>query len=191
MSDRREPGADWIADVAATAAAPAGLRARVEDSRGAAVKRRRRATGAAAAVTAVLVSALAALLAGPLGTQTTVADAAVAALRAPQAPAVADPYPGATGGWRATSAGRARVDGHRAVTAGYARGRLRARYLVVSGSRLAIPDGARRLQVGNRRYVLLRRGDVNIVAWRRPGADCVVVSRDASTAGLLELAAGR
>jgi len=194
--------------------APDALRARVEAER--AARRVPRRVGAlrvglagagalALAAAIVLVTGLlgggAGRLAGP-----TIARAADVALRPSRGPAPAEdprhpvlvragiaglrfPYWDDNFGLRAVSMHRHRLDRRDALVVEYRARGERVGYAIVAGRPLAVPDGARRVRRGPLPLAVLRRRGAVVVTWRRDGHTCVLASRQASVARLVELAA--
>jgi hypothetical protein len=199
-----------IRELAAPVRAPQRLRAAVAQerlARGAGrAGRHSRArplviAGAAAAVVLALVVVLAGGQAGSPGGS--VADAAQLALRAPTTVAPARTPDGylrisnggitfpdyANGhGWSAVGTRRDTIAGRTAVTVVYARGSRRVGYTIVDGRPLSVPSSARRVTYEGLDVAVLRRGDARYITWERDGHTCILATRAAGLAGLLELA---
>jgi hypothetical protein len=153
---------------------------------------------AAAAVAVVVAS-------GPGGTD---APSVSAAARAALRPAEAAPprvrgdgdlplavgtvrFPGAgtSGGWRPVGVRDDQI-GHRDVrTVTYTRRGRTAAYMVVGGPPLDIPQKARRATYEHLQSAILRDDGATVVTWRQGGHTCILISRDARAAGLLDFAA--
>jgi hypothetical protein len=197
---------------AASEPVPAALRASVEGLVG---KRRRDrrasrlvprlALGTATAVAAVAVALILVLGGGANGP--TVADAAELAALPPSGPAPAraertgaELAAGVEGvrfpdfrrvyGWRAAGMRRGSVDGRDATAVYYRKGGRRIGYVIVSGSALPQPSGAKLTVRRGVEYHALQAVGHPAVTWRRVGHTCVLTGT-ASRAELLTLASWR
>jgi anti-sigma factor RsiW len=205
----RQRRAVAAAKVLADEPVPDSLRAGVDERASARSRRGRRAGwrfapglaigGAAAAVAAILVVAIGGGPAGP-----SVADAARLADLPPSGPAparvdgsarlaigvegVAFPDLLRSHGWRAVGVRRGRIDGRDATAVYYAKGSRRIAYVIVAGSGLPHPAGARRSTRGGVEYRSLHIGGRPAVTWRRAGHTCVLIG-PISPGELLTLAA--
>jgi anti-sigma factor RsiW len=196
---------------AAAEPAPASLRARVEGSRGRRAPRRRRwrlvpslALGGAVAAAAAIVLALV-LTGGPSGP--TVADAARFAAAPPSGPAphplggsqaklaarvdgVVFPDLARAYGWRPVGVTRGEVNGRAATAVYYEKGGKRISYVILAGSALPSPSGAKTVE---RRGVPFKALEVNghpTVTWQRLGHTCVLTGAT-SRSQLMKLAGWR
>jgi hypothetical protein len=189
----RERAAVEVLQRAATEAAPARLRMRIEAQRASRATPRRLTPAYAVAAGALACAVAAAVLLLPGGTpgSPSVSQAAQLALRGPSGPApAADPSdPGmklsqrlqglyfpnwsATLGWRPTGVRTDQLGGHRAVTVYYERHGMSVAYTIVGSPALA-PPSTPVTHIG--RFVLQRLsvGGRAVVTWRRAGHTCVI-----------------
>lgn len=179
--------------------AEARLRSRPAPSRGA----RAAAVAGAAAVLAAVVIALVVLVPGSGESVPTLPDAAAAGLRAPTAPAPARrdartldlavgdvAFPAGTpGAWRPVGTRTDRLGGRTATTVLYAGGGRLVSYTIVDGAPLGVPADARSARYDGVAAAVLRRDGATIVTWRRGGRTCILASRNAGAAEMLDLAA--
>ena len=61
-------------------------------------------------------------------------------------------------------------------------------YTIVDGKPLAEPGGARIVERDGLRLAVLRKGDVDVVTWRRGGHTCVLASKGAGVEQLIRFA---
>ena len=191
--------------------APAGLRERIAQDRGARSRRlpwpSMLAAGGLGAAAAALVVALVMVLAGGSPGAPSVADAAGAALRAPTLPAPgvdpADvrytdasiagvPFPNYAddSAWRAVGA---RVDalGSRASrTVRYEAGPSAVGYTIVDGAALPFPPGSSVVDAAGTPVWVARLDGALVVSWERDGHTCVLASRTATLPQLLRFVDG-
>jgi anti-sigma factor RsiW len=184
--------------------APESLHAAVEAprSRGRATWLVPRASLAGAVAVLIAVVAAVVLSGGPGGP--TVAEAAQLAARAPSGPApgraseteaklaldvegVAFPDLLRAFGWRAVGVRHEQVEGRHATAVYYAKGARRIVYVIVAGSGLRRPSGARVTMRGGVEYQTLQLNGRPAVTWRRDGHTCVLTG-PASRGELLALA---
>lgn len=181
--------------------APPGLRAAVAEQGERQARTRRRSWRLVAVGVAAAALALATVLS--LGGGPSVQEVAQAALQAPTQPApegdgrFVDAQVGGVRfpdyeqrfGWSAIGAREDRVDGRDALTVIYRRGELGVHYTIVDGDPLPMPDGARRVRVGDVPVALVRDDGALVATWERDGRTCVLSTRSASSERLLELVA--
>lgn len=156
---------------------------------------------AGAAVAAAVVAAI--VLSGGPGAPT-VADAADLAAKAPTAPAPPPVGPSATKlalavggvsfpdyarayGWRPLGVRRGRIDGREATVVFYGKDGRRLAYVIVAGSGLERPSGARATVIDGVEYRALRLDGRLAVTWRRGGHTCLLIG-GAARPELLQLA---
>jgi hypothetical protein len=196
-------------------AAPAALRARVNEMTGAAAQTngprpagrwRRSLFVPAATALAVAVAALVVLLGSSGGSSApTVPQTARLALAAATSPAppedpahrgllrlrlggIAFPYYGRTAGWEATGARTDTIASRRIVTVFYTAQGHRVGYAIVSGDPLEV-SGGKVISEGGVSYRLQLAGDAMLITWRQAGHTCVIAGHRVSTSTLLTLAA--
>jgi hypothetical protein len=187
-----ERGRAIVQAAVAQTRAPLALRERIEADRSARRPSRRRWAlgGSFAAVASAVVLAIT-LAGGGAGGGLSVAQASALATRPPTAPAPAvDPtHPGllkrGVGGvrypswqdqfpWHASGVRSDEVSGRRTVTVFYDDpSHRRIGYTIIAGKPLAEPAGPG-VQQGTEHYVVLTRGQRNVVTWRRGGHTCVL-----------------
>jgi len=80
-------------------------------------------------------------------------------------------------GWRPSGGLTAHIAGRLVRIVFYRTGARRAAYIILAGSRLAVPADARRFTLFGIRLTEFRSGDHWIVTFRRRGATCVLVAR--------------
>lgn len=204
-----ERAAARLRALAAPVRAPQGLRSAVAAGHLAArpSARRRGPVVALVAGAAVLLGALMALVAGPSAEPGggAVADAAQVALRGPTLPppaaagggrlalavdGVAFPDYAREHGWRAVGTRTDTVAGRRAVTVTYARAGRRVGYTIVPGPPLELPSQARRMSYDGVEVAVLDEGATRSIAWVRRGRTCILSTRGARLARLLDFAVG-
>jgi hypothetical protein len=191
--------------------APASLRARIEASRPSArVQTRRRLVFGGGLVGALAVIALALALILPAGTPgaPSVSQAAALAQLGPAGPAPG-PDPNAPGlklgewmgdvyfpdwgqnfGWRPVGQRVDTINGRKAVTVYYQRGRYRIAYTIVAEPTLAVPPAKTRVLQGTELRTLTVNGRL-VVTWQRGNHTCVLSGAGVATGELQKLAAWR
>lgn len=90
--------------------------------------------------------------------------------------------------WRTAGARVDRVGGRTTTTVVYRHAGADVSYAIVSGTALAVPDGAHSYEHDGVRYAVLRRDGVTIVSWRRRGRTCILATRDVGAKALVRLA---
>jgi hypothetical protein len=215
MPEPRDPTGERIGAAIRAAAesvdAPHGLRERIAADRARQGSSRRRRLRpailvAAASVAAVVVAALVIVLGSGGSASPTVADAATVALGASTAPPPAvdagDPrfVDASVGGirfpnyaydtpWR-TVGGRADDLGPRSSrTVTYAKGPVRVGYTIVDGTPLDMSAGAWRTAADGTPVWLSHVDGARVVSWEREGRTCVLASRQATEAQMLDFVA--
>ena len=190
--------------------APAGLRSRLQDARGAAAPRARRwrvgvAAGLAAAATATAL-ALVLTLPGNVPGGPTVVQAAQLASRPPQSPApfqdpanqsllqasvdgVAFPNWEYSLRWLAVGQRSDRLHGRRVSTVYYARGPLRVAYSIIAGDFVGPPVATTPEIRGETVFRYFRADGRTIVTWRRSDHTCVLTARGVPVETMIGLAA--
>jgi hypothetical protein len=185
--------------------APATLRMRLAEDRGARARpgrgraRRRFALPALGGVGLAAVAAVVLVLVGVGGSAgaPSLDDAVALALAPPTKPAPAvDPantqlvdaevagiafpnYGYAWPKWMAKGARRDRISGRDAATVVYRGPRGDVGYTIVAGKPLDPPAGARHVQAGGLDLSIVRRDGATVVTWERDGHTCVLAGRGA------------
>jgi len=185
---------------AVEAPAPAPLRARIAELNAGAPSRRRLrmpalAFGGAFAAAALAAVALALVLSGTSApTALRTAELALAQPRAsaPQtlvATGTDIPFPDwAAQGWPRAGLRRDSLDGRQVTTEFYSSSSGTIGYAIVSGAPLQFGAGGSTVVRAAGDYRLMRSGGAAVVAWVQQGHTCVLASRTASPATLLDLA---
>jgi anti-sigma factor RsiW len=188
--------------------APARLRARVDRQRAgvrAAGRRGRVVIGGAIATAAAVLLALILVLPGSFSGGPSVADAAALAEKPPTQAAPGSvpgtpqllraevddvPFPNyaAKFGWKPVGARHDDPSGRGATTVFYEKEGRTIAYTIVSGDALDHPSDAHSTTRGGVEFRSLRDDGRAVVTWERDGNTCVLSSKSASPAELLELA---
>jgi hypothetical protein len=186
--------------------APSALRARVSAHRETRRRssRRRWAIGGPIAAAAAAGALIAVLLLPSAGGGPTVPEAAGLHQRPPTAAVAVDPsnpkllaaevegvpFPNWSKefGWRQDGSRMDPLDGRRAETVFYERGRRRVAYTIVSGEGIAPPADSREARVNGVRLHSFSEGDRRVVTWWRDGRTCVLSASGVDERTLLTLA---
>jgi anti-sigma factor RsiW len=168
-------------------------------------RRRRLALGGALAAATAAAALLAVALVAPTGSDSpTVVEAARLADYPPTDAVAADPsnpkvltasvegvpFPNWSKefGWRQDGSRMDPLDGRRAETVFYERGRRRVAYTIVSGEGIAPPADSREVRVNGVRLHSFSEGDRRVVTWWRDGRTCVLSASGVDERTLLTLA---
>ena len=93
--------------------------------------------------------------------------------------------------WQPSGARDERLGGRNAVSVQYARGGVRVGYGIIDGAPLVAPTGARQLVYEGVRVAVVERAGLRIVTWQRGGRTCLLATRGATLARLLEMTSAR
>lgn len=182
--------------------APEGLRAAIQDRRRTQSSRAPLRFGVALAV--LFVAALVAVFAGSSGPAhaPSLVAAAQHALRASTLPPPASRTDGfldfgsgrvrfpayrTAAAWLPAGARDDRIGGRSAVSVQYTRGAVRVGYSIIDGAPLTVPSGARQLVYEGVRVAVVERAGLRIVTWQRDGRTCLLATRGATLARLLQM----
>jgi hypothetical protein len=204
--DKSERAGVAIRDASAKVQAPASLRADIAAERLARPGRPRptRWVPLAAGVAAAVVAAVLVFSFDPgTSSPTDVAAATGAALRPATGPApvargrVIDAHVGSVQfpnysyglPYRATGVRHDTIAGRNAVTVFYSAGKQRVGYTVLDGKSLPVPSSARPVSFADFDAFAFSKNAARVITWRRDGHTCILASRTADEATMLQLAA--